>query len=765
MIPAIWEERTEGEEFEAVLDWLSNGFESAKGQIDIIDKLYDIDNCPEEYLPYLAYFLGLSLEYSINSKEEFLREQIRTAVAWYKLKGTQDGIKLMFLSLGFNSEIKELWWDESYDYDNLVDEKPNTYSPYTPVGGSKSHFFDVVFSPVNESIRLDSNDIVKMEKLLVKVKPLTAILRQIDFALAFSDNVDWILSDELDLVDIETNDSDEYPKFGKEWCLYHDALEKLGPRHNYSDRQLTTVTTEEVVSGLTRINSLDVDNAYQFEIGDYAQIVDITLDSPPLLITNIIGNTLYFANDDLNVVKEREFSVGSVVYKLEVLVRSQTTVLHNNRPPEKEFAYRGESVFVLRDGTITDRTGTLKYQHPNSGEYFYYMHDYNLLEGWDRSCGRQDYFKDGFEGDILELSGDKETGSSQYPYIDMQDEFDVDGDVEEMFSAWPEMQDDECELERLTRVQADVYDWGEQINRGIWHLDFEYRDGSFDHDGFIQDRAGYPLRPQHFRGEEYQFFDRSGSMFHKRDGTYARDGEIDRSGAPLTRETLFNEGYVHDKKMLKGLRRDHGGRASADSLLEMSQENEIIDSQYPSANDSDIYAEFESQMQDVYDKSMSEEIEGEASIRIDADVYDWGEDVTRGIWLTEYDYRDGFYDHNSGIDRTGYEIKETYSRGQTPDLLDRSGSLFHKRDGSTLRDGSIDRSGAMLSREELNNQGRMHNYNVLSGLDRGRSGRQNADKLEITLFDDTDLLREDGNELLREDGSPMNRTAPVTTYW
>ena len=108
------------------------GFQAADitEQIESIGLLYDIENCPEEYLQFIADLIGWKLYGASTSK---WRHQLRTAVDLYKRKGTLDSIQYALNTLVTNSvldvsgRVAELW--ESY-IPFLIWYSLGTESPY-----------------------------------------------------------------------------------------------------------------------------------------------------------------------------------------------------------------------------------------------------------------------------------------------------------------------------------------------------------------------------------------------------------------------------------------------------------------------------------------------------------------------------------------------------------------------------------------------------------------------------------------------------------
>lgn len=98
-----------------LLKAFSFAFTDYSNQVDRIESLYDLDECPDEYLPLLADLIGWKL---FGSEPDRWRLQLANAVDIYKTVGTKKCLQLvadsMFSKDIFNvsSTIKELW--ESY---------------------------------------------------------------------------------------------------------------------------------------------------------------------------------------------------------------------------------------------------------------------------------------------------------------------------------------------------------------------------------------------------------------------------------------------------------------------------------------------------------------------------------------------------------------------------------------------------------------------------------------------------------------------------
>lgn len=87
-------------------------------KINQIYNLKDVDNCPVEYLDYLAADFGYSKEdYNIN--QFAFREIIRNIIEIYQRKGTNYAYTLFFKLIGFNCNVEEFWFDRRWWLNNI----------------------------------------------------------------------------------------------------------------------------------------------------------------------------------------------------------------------------------------------------------------------------------------------------------------------------------------------------------------------------------------------------------------------------------------------------------------------------------------------------------------------------------------------------------------------------------------------------------------------------------------------------------------------
>jgi len=116
-------------------------YQDLNSSVEKLESLYEIDSCPDEYLPYLSQLIGWEL---IGNDPDRWRSQIRNAVRIYKSKGTAKATQLaldtLFGDSGFNlsSSLYEL--HESY-LPNLIYYLLATGSPNFNQAGYKDNPF------------------------------------------------------------------------------------------------------------------------------------------------------------------------------------------------------------------------------------------------------------------------------------------------------------------------------------------------------------------------------------------------------------------------------------------------------------------------------------------------------------------------------------------------------------------------------------------------------------------------------------------------
>jgi phage tail-like protein len=94
-----------------ITDAMQQNYESLDAEIDGLLLITDVDASDESFLDYTAAMLGLEL-LGLDTAEQ-KRTLIRNAVAIFKQKGTENSWDIIFRALGFDTDITELWWDDT----------------------------------------------------------------------------------------------------------------------------------------------------------------------------------------------------------------------------------------------------------------------------------------------------------------------------------------------------------------------------------------------------------------------------------------------------------------------------------------------------------------------------------------------------------------------------------------------------------------------------------------------------------------------------
>ena len=120
-IPAVYLDTIAETDMDTILDIWAEALEQATDDVTNINQLYDIDTVPVDFLPFLAYIIGYIYDFNIQENlqdDNQLRERLKQAIAWLRLKGTALGIKQYLVSLAADAEVQELWYNS--DYDDLI---------------------------------------------------------------------------------------------------------------------------------------------------------------------------------------------------------------------------------------------------------------------------------------------------------------------------------------------------------------------------------------------------------------------------------------------------------------------------------------------------------------------------------------------------------------------------------------------------------------------------------------------------------------------
>jgi phage tail P2-like protein len=131
LIPSFYFQQIPESEVNTVVDIFAEAITRSGNDIASLATLYDIDTIDVNYLPYIAYAIGYVYDFRFEdtnaflSNERILRNQLKQAVAWMRLKGTVLAVKQYLLSLGIRSSINELWYVGS-DYSDLIPSQQRT---------------------------------------------------------------------------------------------------------------------------------------------------------------------------------------------------------------------------------------------------------------------------------------------------------------------------------------------------------------------------------------------------------------------------------------------------------------------------------------------------------------------------------------------------------------------------------------------------------------------------------------------------------------
>lgn len=89
-----------------------------KADIDLFIDNIDIEKVAPNNISIPANLLGYP--FSTETEVEFKRKLLRTAVDFYKAKGTADSIKILFYTLGLNVEVVPLWTADFVSYVDVI---------------------------------------------------------------------------------------------------------------------------------------------------------------------------------------------------------------------------------------------------------------------------------------------------------------------------------------------------------------------------------------------------------------------------------------------------------------------------------------------------------------------------------------------------------------------------------------------------------------------------------------------------------------------
>lgn len=238
---------------------LMREFDRFADTIEEIANVIDIDKTPDEYLNYIAQSVGYEREDKKLLKDSSFRELIKNIIEIYKIKGTNYSFELFFNFLGFETELKEFWFDKRYGDSGI---SKNQYTGITDKNNSSFY--------------------------LTPYKPTKAIP---------SDMINPYLVSENSI--IETLDCNEFNVLANKYGY----KQLLGDKRGYEGRHFTFFKTNIIQFNLTSIKALDSDEGEELNAEDLDTIERyVTFLTPIFVKKNIIINIKPYEDDATNIL-------------------------------------------------------------------------------------------------------------------------------------------------------------------------------------------------------------------------------------------------------------------------------------------------------------------------------------------------------------------------------------------------------------------------------------------------------------------------------
>ncbi len=105
LLPPLYEREDESGDLQTFLTVPSVTLDEIKELIDRFPELFDVEQCDERFLPYLARIVGWSFDPTRDSATQ--RRAIREAVEFYRRKGTIPAIRRSLTDIGWEGNIEE----------------------------------------------------------------------------------------------------------------------------------------------------------------------------------------------------------------------------------------------------------------------------------------------------------------------------------------------------------------------------------------------------------------------------------------------------------------------------------------------------------------------------------------------------------------------------------------------------------------------------------------------------------------------------------
>ena len=166
-----------------------------KDYIDSFVEIFDIDRCESKYLPSIAAILGYDL--NRGDSVESQRRQLKTAVGWYKVKGTHESFKILFYSLGYTIDLWELWTEDYSTFHKFLPSLPATVPDDVPPdnldlienGGTwyRSPHFAIEFTALGPP-NLTPEGLRYIESRISQIRPAHTVLEYLRYVLSMTEN-------------------------------------------------------------------------------------------------------------------------------------------------------------------------------------------------------------------------------------------------------------------------------------------------------------------------------------------------------------------------------------------------------------------------------------------------------------------------------------------------------------------------------------------------------------------------------------------------
>lgn len=144
--------------------------------------LWDIDQCPEEYLPWLGWSLSVNswvnLEENGETQDTYRRRILRKNAWVQKHKGTKEGIIAALDAMGVKVEVKE-WWQEYQEWLAANNQEANgeSYEAWKKVAKIQPYGFHVIYDE-NKNSGISSTQLQEiLLQTITEIKPVRSAFR------------------------------------------------------------------------------------------------------------------------------------------------------------------------------------------------------------------------------------------------------------------------------------------------------------------------------------------------------------------------------------------------------------------------------------------------------------------------------------------------------------------------------------------------------------------------------------------------------------